>query len=518
MYLNFYNMIREPFHVTPDPSFLFLSPTHKEALASIIYGIEQRKGFISIIGEVGTGKTTIIRSYLERIDRTKIKPVYVFNSNVSIKELLKTFFQEMEIAPRSDKLDDLFRQVHEVLIEEYRKENVIVLIVDEAQNMPIETLEQLRVLSNLETTNDKLIQIVLVGQPEFAHKLNLHKLRQLKQRISIQAKINPLSVKESYQYIHHRLAQVTLRDDKIFSKGALKHIVRHARGIPRSLNILCDNALIAGYGAQKNPVPAWIAKQVIAEFEGLDQPKRFVWRYAAALAAVVFLALAVWQWDRIAGALPYQSDNTTVQEAGQMGPREPGMTTEQPKSTESTREASMTPSGSGNRGGGQAAGRSPEAAAVPSPIPVQPTAIADDPAKTESRAEIDPATPVVDSEASPPLLQDNPPPEVPPAAMTWAEPRANAVRAVPESIPQNNNPELEMRRSDPAPAVTGTTGALRMVKPGDVLTKLALEVYGKSNNQIIQRIMESNPHIQNANIIQVGDQVIFPPLNPDGMP
>lgn len=539
MYLNFYNMIREPFHVTPDPSFLFLSPTHKEALASIIYGIEQRKGFISIIGEVGTGKTTIIRSFLERIDRTKIKPVYVFNSNVSIKELLKTFFQEMEITPLSDKLDDLFRQVHEVLIEEYRKENVVVLIVDEAQNMPIETLEQLRVLSNLETTNDKLIQIVLVGQPEFAHKLNLHKLRQLKQRISIQAKINPLTVKESYQYIQHRLSQVTLRDDKIFSKGALKHIVKHAAGIPRSLNILCDNTLIAGYGAQKNPVPGWIAKQVIAEFEGLDLPRRVSWRSAAAVAAVVLIVLGIWNWDRIAGTLRFSLSEPAAREVETLhpGPETASNPGETPVPAE---DVSMVPA---DRAGITAVPTvAPPSLPSPTPTPARTSALDSreggkpKPAETAIPPTPTPVPqPVEQTEATPaagPAVTGSAP-----AGHESAEP-GNPATAQPATAPENpdssghdqpvdagtekalqaNILNLEKNQTPHAviPAATGETRM--MVKPGDMLTKLSLQVYGFTNSRVIQKILEKNPHIQNADVIQVGEEVVFPPLNPSGTP
>ncbi|MFB3786782.1 MAG: AAA family ATPase [bacterium] len=543
MYLNFYNMIREPFHVTPDPSFLFLSPTHKEALASIIYGIEQRKGFISIIGEVGTGKTTIIRSFLERIDRTKIKPVYVFNSNISIKELLKTFFQEMEIAPLSDKLDDLFRQVHEVLIEEYRKENVVVLIVDEAQNMPIETLEQLRVLSNLETTNDKLIQIVLVGQPEFAHKLNLHKLRQLKQRISIQAKINPLTDKESHQYIQHRLSQVTLRDDKIFSKGALKHIVKHAAGIPRSLNILCDNTLIAGYGAQKNPVPGWIAKQVITEFEGLDQPKRLSWRYALALAAVALLFLGFWKWDRIAETLHLSLGEPAAREiqsaAGGLedaanprwtpGPAEEvsmnpvdrvestGVPTATSQTIPAPTPASAKPAGGENRPTAKPIPTVAEPKATPTPV----SATGENPEASPTSGEADSkgvAEPTPAGNSSP----ESQNPDSAQSAASMENPHSTshdlAVNPDTENVLQTNILKLEKNRA-PNPAVPDAAGEVRiMVKPGDMLTKLSLHVYGYTNNKVIQKILENNPHIQNPDFIQVGEQVVFPPLNPTNLP
>ena len=167
MYLRFYHLKKEPFNVTPDPEFLFLSPGNREALASIIYGVENRKGFVVITGEVGVGKTTILRSYLKKADKEHLKIVFLFNPNVSFKGLLKVIFSDLGLNPGTDDVFEMVNRLHHLLIEEYRQSNNVVLIVDEVQNMPVETLENLRMLSNLETSTEKLIQIVLVGQPEF---------------------------------------------------------------------------------------------------------------------------------------------------------------------------------------------------------------------------------------------------------------------------------------------------------------------------------------------------------------
>jgi nucleoside-triphosphatase THEP1 len=167
MYLSFYHLKKEPFHITPDPEFLFLSPSHKEALGSVIYGIEKRKGFVAITGEVGVGKTTILRSYLDRAELERLKIIYVFNPNVSFQGLLKTISRELGFTLRADDTYEMVNQLQEILIEMYWRNQFVVLIIDEAQNMPIDTLENLRMLSNLETSKDKLIQILLVGQPEF---------------------------------------------------------------------------------------------------------------------------------------------------------------------------------------------------------------------------------------------------------------------------------------------------------------------------------------------------------------
>jgi general secretion pathway protein A len=268
MYLHFYNLKRGPFHITPDPEFLFLSPSHKEALASIIYGIKKRKGFVLIIGEVGVGKTTILRSYLEWVNQQQLKIIYIFNSNVSFKSLLKTIYQELGLATKTDDVFEMVKHLYRVLIEEYKQGNNVVLVIDEAQNMPIKTLENLRMLSNLETSKDKLIQIVLIGQPEFEQILNLNELRQLKQRIAIRSTISSFTEEESIAYIQYRLAKVSMNHPiPVFTQGALQRIVKQADGIPRIINILCDNSLITGFGYQRRPVDSRIVREVIADFE-----------------------------------------------------------------------------------------------------------------------------------------------------------------------------------------------------------------------------------------------------------
>ena len=174
MYQDYYRLKKEPFHITPDPEFLFLSPSHKQALGSIVYGVDNRKGFVVITGEVGVGKTTIVRSYLERVVKQQKKIIYIFNSNLSFGNLLKTIYKELGLDARTDDTVEMLDGLYQVLMEEYKQGNTVLLIVDEAQNMPIETLENIRMLSNLETSKIKLLQIVLIGQPEFEKMLNLH--------------------------------------------------------------------------------------------------------------------------------------------------------------------------------------------------------------------------------------------------------------------------------------------------------------------------------------------------------
>jgi general secretion pathway protein A len=283
MYQDYYRLKKEPFHITPDPEFLFLSPSHKQALGSIVYGVQNRKGFVVITGEVGVGKTTIVRSYLERVAKQKTKVIYIFHANVSFSNLLKTIYRELGLDAKTDDPVEMLDGLYEVLMEEFKQGNTVLLIVDEAQNMPIETLEDIRMLSNLETSKTKLLQIVLIGQPEFEKMLNLHELRQLKQRVAIHSIILPFTAKDSLAYIRHRLAKVALLPNApIFTKSAMEMIVKEAKGIPRTINILCDNAMITGFEYKKKPIDTKIVKEIVADFKKDEKPS--------------FLKFSVWRW------------------------------------------------------------------------------------------------------------------------------------------------------------------------------------------------------------------------------
>ena len=292
MYLNHFSLKTEPFHITPDPEFLFLSPSHKEALATVIYGVKQRKGFVQITGEVGVGKTTILRSYLEQNLGARLKTIYIFNPNLSFPSLLKTICSELGVTRANDDTNEMLSGLHQGLIEEYSRGGTVALIIDEAQNMPMETLENLRMLSNLETAKDKLIQIIFSGQPEFEQLLNRHELRQLKQRMAISATITRLSKAESAGYIRHRLTQAGLRQGAtLFTPAALKRIVTQAKGIPRSINILCDNALLTAFGYQKKKVDRAIAREIIADSKGKKVRSRNLCRVWLAVLLIIAIVL-----------------------------------------------------------------------------------------------------------------------------------------------------------------------------------------------------------------------------------
>ena len=292
MYSRFYGFSTEPFQNTPDLDFLFLSQNHKEALACIEYGIRQRKGFIAITGEVGVGKTIILRSYLTKVDANKQKTIYILNPRISFDSLLATILKELSAEPVAGPATQKLNQLHEVLIAEYRSDHTVVLIIDEVQNMPIETLECIGMLSNLETATEKLIQVVLVGQPELDVLLNRYELRQARERIVLRARIAPLTKTESEEYIYHRLSLVRREPRAVFSKQALDRIVKSANGIPRRLNILCDAVLITGFGYRQALISGGVAKEAIAVFNGLSQPvRRLQPRYAVGMLSVVLVVI-----------------------------------------------------------------------------------------------------------------------------------------------------------------------------------------------------------------------------------
>jgi general secretion pathway protein A len=287
MYLDFYQLKKAPFHLTPDPEFLFLSPSHKAALGAIMHGIEEGYGLVAIVGKAGVGKTTIIRAYLEKADQHQFKMISLVNANVSPRALLKAVLREFNDDFEADEPFDMINRLHQILLEEYEQGRKVALIIDEAQNTPVETLDHLRILSNLETSTEKLLQIVFVGQPELRDKLDLKELRSLKQRVVLRVTLEPLTDEQSLAYIHHRLAKVATTLEPIFTQGALKLIVATAKGTPRILNTLGTNALIAGFGYRQKPIPARTVREVIDHLDPTGKPQRLRRSLAWALALIV---------------------------------------------------------------------------------------------------------------------------------------------------------------------------------------------------------------------------------------
>ncbi len=266
MYTKAFGLKEKPFTVTPNPRFLYLSKHHLEALDHLKYGIQEKMGFVVVTGEVGTGKTTLLRSLLESLgDDTNT--AFVFNTRVTGPQLLKLILTDLGIEATGLEKDEMVNALNDFLIDQVRDQRNTVVVIDEAQNLGPETLEELRLLSNLETNQTKLLQILLVGQPELNHVLNLPELRQLRQRITVMYHLQPLSLEETGEYVRHRLKVAGATRDDIFTAEAIQGIYYYARGFPRLVNILCDRGLLAAYADDKTQVDRALVDEVQRELD-----------------------------------------------------------------------------------------------------------------------------------------------------------------------------------------------------------------------------------------------------------
>jgi len=265
MYLKFFELTEKPFELTPNPKFLFLTPGHREALAQLTYGVQEEKGFILMSGEVGTGKTTLLRTLVHRM-AGQLEYAFVMNSTLPFDEILEYALADFGITdPRGTRAQRLMA-LNSFLIEQRRAGRKTLLIIDEAQNLGIETLEEIRLLSNFETSSGKLIQIILAGQPELHAKLQLPALRQLKQRIGLRCVLQPMSMDEVEQYIVSHLRVAGSRRQP-FSQGAIRRIADYSQGIPRVVNIVCDHSLLYAYGDQRREIDADLVLRTIRYLE-----------------------------------------------------------------------------------------------------------------------------------------------------------------------------------------------------------------------------------------------------------
>jgi type II secretory pathway predicted ATPase ExeA len=269
MYTSFFGFKENPFNLTPDPRFLFLSRYHKEALDHLLYGINERKGFIAITGGIGTGKTTLCRAFLSHLDPST-KSALIFNSFISDSELLKSVNQEfgIEMGPGAETKKDYIDALNHFLLENFSKGSNAVLLIDEAQNLSHSVLEQIRMLSNLETEREKLIQIILVGQPELKEILNAPSLKQLDERITVRYDLKSLDSGDIKGYVEHRLVVAGNRGDLKFTKGALKKIFSYSNGNPRKINAVCDRSLLIAYAMERHTVSERMVAKAIEEVRG----------------------------------------------------------------------------------------------------------------------------------------------------------------------------------------------------------------------------------------------------------
>lgn len=267
MYESFFGLKERPFNVTADPNFLFFSKKHREAFDHLIYGIKERKGFLEITGEIGTGKTTLCRALISQLDE-KTKTAFILNSNLPEMQLLLAIVTDLGLSVKPKTKINLLAELNRFLIGELKAGSNVVLIIDEAQNLKAGQLEQIRLLSNLETDKEKLIQIVLVGQPELKEKLDSPELEQLRQRIAVRYHILPLDKTEIGDYTYHRLHVAGADGSIVFEPDATGEIYEYSSGVPRLINLVCDRALLLGFAMETKTITLDMIKRSVEEIEG----------------------------------------------------------------------------------------------------------------------------------------------------------------------------------------------------------------------------------------------------------
>ena len=267
MYKEFYGLRANPFNVNPDPRYLFLTRHTEEALACLTYGVQSRKGFVLLTGEVGTGKTTLINKLLEWLRLQQVATAFIFNSRLNVTQFLDYMMADFGIPCDSKAKSQVLLRLYNWLLDRYRAGETAVLIVDEAQNLSDEVLEEIRMLTNLETFTEKLLQIVLVGQPELEQKLKQPQLRQLRQRLTLRAKTHALSLDETKAYVQQRLLIAGSNGEQIFSPEALESIYRYSSGIPRVINLLCEHCLVSAFVDQQKVIDPVVVESVARDFD-----------------------------------------------------------------------------------------------------------------------------------------------------------------------------------------------------------------------------------------------------------
>jgi general secretion pathway protein A len=290
MYEHFFGFREKPFKLVPNPAYLFLSKSHEEALAHLNYALAEGDGFVEITGEVGTGKTTLCRAFLENLDANTVA-AYIFNPKLSPKQLIKTINDELGIKYSADNTKDLLDKLNAFLLRQKAQRNKVILLVDEAQNLSKIVLEQLRLLSNLETDKKKLVQIILVGQPELSDVLDSYELRQLGQRITLRYHLAPLTFKETVDYIQYRINVASQKVGIKFGRSAFRQIYKYSRGIPRVINIACDRTLLTAFAHNRHKITGSVARASIRELKNRGGGRKF--DFADGKKALIILAVLI---------------------------------------------------------------------------------------------------------------------------------------------------------------------------------------------------------------------------------
>jgi len=510
MYTQFYGFAEKPFNVTPDPKFLYLTASHREALASMLYGITERRGYIAITGEVGTGKTTLIYTLLNQLS-DKVRAVCVFHTVVTFEQLLRTILAELNL-PCVGSKDALLRDFKTCLRERLAQDEIIALIIDEAQNLSSEVLEEIRLLSNLETEKAKMLQIVFVGQPEFEIQLDSEHLRQLKQRIVMRRTIPPLIEKEIIEYIEHRLKLVGSSTSAVFTAEALSLICTYSQGMPRTINTICDNAFLLGYGLSMKQIDGHTILEALQDM-AISVVKPAVKLPVAAPAiyppsagpvsspfkyfvAGIFLLC-------IFGLLMFlakeSSRETSVKPAVPMTKEVPNQQKTDPAPHPDQPETSpaLEPPGPG--------AINKAATETPPPAPDS---------KTETKppapaaAEVKEATAETSAPSAPGVEPAQPPSEQLAEGKTdtaaTAAAAATAQPSPPVAIASASNVNF---KQDLKIKQTAT------VQKGDTIFSLARKYYKSDNRTIIDLILQANPGIKDSSIIKPAERVKIPEIN-----
>lgn len=327
MYLDFHGFREKPFNLTPDPRFVFLSKNHKEAFAHLLYGIQNHAGFILLTGEVGSGKTTVLRTLLGQLDAEHHRTALIFNPCLSPAELLQNINREFGIPADLSNHSTLLDSLNQFLLKENSEGRTVVLVIDEAQDLETPVLEQIRLISNLETDREKLIQIVLSGQPEFLQILDRDDMRQLSQRITVRYHLQPMDFLDTIHYINHRLELAGGRNGRIFTDGALKRIYRYSGGLPRLINAACDRALLTGYAKDKTRIDSRITAAGIKDMEkgsgSYEGKRRLLLIPALAVMMAILAGILYFKREEMIGAFLPPKQIAAVED---QAPEEPGLT------------------------------------------------------------------------------------------------------------------------------------------------------------------------------------------------
>lgn len=315
MYLDFYGLTEKPFTITPNPHFIFFSTFHKEAFALLLYGINNHSGFMELTGEVGTGKTTVLRTLLGQLNEETHRIALIFNPSLSAVDLLRAINREFGISGSPDNAAELLAELNRFLLRENACGRTVVLVIDEAQNLAPDVLEQIRLISNLETETDKLIQIVLAGQPELERLLSRPELRQINQRIALRYHLRPLDRKDSAAYIEHRLNIAGGRGKVSFTPAAIRWIYRYSRGTPRLINMLCDRALLIGYTEDRKLITARIAANAFKDIMLKRAPTSRLFAGGTAIVCI-FLVIAFFGYQSLAGRKTGATEKRSVPASG----------------------------------------------------------------------------------------------------------------------------------------------------------------------------------------------------------